>query len=567
MVNGGRLEFQTTDDDTSDGDSAFTFLAEVGGDFVYEGVFDNPVFGASALGTFSQYGLIISMTGAPGASTGGGRRLRQARRRQPRQRLRDLWQGLGRRRDQGGLPPPGSRRPSSPRSGLTLEGDADAATLTGRYELLDGAGQVIGSGTVGSVTAAPGSALQQALSGASGAADPAFGVTSTDVGGGGAFTVSVESLRLAEREGGDTGGRAPAGAAPRPSRPVPWTPSRRRTTSTPGPATARGTVGAAKLEIMTGVSNVEASNYGANSFKVTNVGDKKISAIFIDATEALYPDSVFDPDGKGRRRGLQAVGGRQRGRHRRLRLGLGLLPARCRSAAQRHRHRHRVERRASRGAMVKFSATSSGGFEKGEVVGFSGDMDPNSIAGLLKGGPAGVDTGAVSGWDVGGISGHELIGSSFTVLFDDGTTATGELASDRSASGSHALATQAGGAQAPGLTVGGVAAGGTGTYGVTAPSVIVTGDPGDTVRITLTKGLDPGHQRHGRHRRPRGGPAGALRLPGVEQLRQPERGRDDRRRRHVRRHGPVRLRRRPGQQQPRLRGGPTRRPWASWPRS
>lgn len=141
---------------------------------------------------------------------------------------------------------------------------------------------------------------------------------------------------------------------------------------------------------------------------------------------------------------------------------------------------------------MKFDANDSGGFQKGEIVGFSGDMDPNSIAGLPKGGTDGVDTGAILGWDVGGVSGAELIGSKFVVLFDDGTTASGDIHSDDSQAGSHALATQGGPApKTVSLTVNGVGDGGTGTYGVVLPTVIVSGDAGDTVRVVLTKGFNP----------------------------------------------------------------------------
>ena len=488
VVNGGRLEFQTTNDDTNNGDSAFTFLAEVGGDFVYEGVFDNPVFGTSGLSTFSQYGLIISMTGAPGASTGTGGDFVKLVTGNPGNGFEISGKGSVNGETKVGYPA-GVSATEFAQVKLSLSADADTATLTGSYELLDEAGQVIGSGTVGSITATQGSALQQALAGAGGAADPAFGVTSTDVGGGGAFTVSVESLRLAEQDGGDAGGGDGGGGTP--AEPTGALEAFAAQDDLDTSASYGGSaVGAARLEIMTGSSDIDASNFGQNSFQVTNVGDKKISAIFIDVSEALYPDSVFDPDGKGGDNAAKpwavnnagGTGGYVDGTGYFL-PGVDPLPNDTGTGGP--------SNGGFKGAMVKFDPSVSGGFQSGETVGFSGDMDPNSIAGLNKGGSAGVDTGATSGWDVGGISGHELIGSAFTVLFDDGTTATGELGSDKSASGSHTLATQAGGATAPGLTVGGVAAGGTGTYGGTAPSVIVTGNPGDVVRITLTKGLDP----------------------------------------------------------------------------
>ncbi|MEO9781805.1 MAG: malectin domain-containing carbohydrate-binding protein [Sedimentitalea sp.] len=253
---------------------------------------------------------------------------------------------------------------------------------------------------------------------------------------------------------------------------------------------AGGTTGAAVLEIMAGNGNIESSNYGANSFQVTNVGDKKISAVFLDARDAIYPDSVFDPDGQGGDNvakpwavnsdgGTGAyIGGGDGGY---FLPGVDPLANTTGTGGP--------SNGGYKGAIVKFSATTDGGFTNGETVGFSGDMDPNSIAGLTK---ASVDGTAIDSWDVGGISGHELIGSSFTVLFDDGTTATGQLATDGSASGSVALASQdVTPAITPTLAVNGVNAGETGTYGGTQPTIQVTGTPGDTVRIMLSKGFNP----------------------------------------------------------------------------
>ena len=251
-----------------------------------------------------------------------------------------------------------------------------------------------------------------------------------------------------------------------------------------------GEVGAAVLKVMSGNNSVAASNFGVNSFKVNNTGDKKISAIFIDVTHALYPDSVFDPDGKGGDTAFKPWAVDGAGGTGAFVSGSGyFLPGEAPIANS--GGSGGASNGGFKGAMVKFNAGVSGGFQKGETVGFSGDMDPNSIAGMAKSGTAGVDTGATQGWDVGGISGHELIGSVFTVLFDDGTTASGQLMSDKSNAGSIAIATQALAPKDVSIIVNGVAAGGAGTYGVTTPSVIVSGDPGQLVRITMTRGFDP----------------------------------------------------------------------------
>lgn len=257
-----------------------------------------------------------------------------------------------------------------------------------------------------------------------------------------------------------------------------------------GQSYGSGAVGAAILEVMPGNNDIDASNYGANSFQVTNIGDKKISAIFIDVSTALYPDTVFDPDGAGGDNVTKnwavnsagGTGGYVDGTGYFL-PGTDPIPNTTGTGV--------ASNGGFKGAMVKFNPSVSGGFQSGETVGFSGDMDPNSIAGLLKSGPNGVDTNSFPSWDVGGISGHEMIGSTFTVLFDDGTTSSGQLASDGSDSGAQTLASQAVGSASVGLMINGIAQGNLGTYSDAQPTVIVTGAPGETVRITLTKGINP----------------------------------------------------------------------------
>ena len=54
--------------------------------------------------------------------------------------------------------------------------------------------------------------------------------------------------------------------------------------------------GAAVISITPG-GGIQASNYNSGSFSITNVGDKRIAAVYLDATKALYPDTVFDPFG------------------------------------------------------------------------------------------------------------------------------------------------------------------------------------------------------------------------------------------------------------------------------
>ncbi|MEL6441246.1 MAG: malectin domain-containing carbohydrate-binding protein [Cyanobacteria bacterium J06621_8] len=234
-----------------------------------------------------------------------------------------------------------------------------------------------------------------------------------------------------------------------------------------------GTSGEAVLGITVNSNNVQISNFGDNSFQVTNTGDKKIAQIEIDVTNALYPDAVFDPFGQAgdtvskpltiNTNGDTGVVAPSNASY----IGVGG------SAGY-------------KGIQLVFNDNVNGGFEPGETIGFSIDMDANSVAGTEK---LPLDGGSNPGWDVGGVSGAELIGSSFTVTFIDGTTATGQLQGVGNQGGAQAIASQDTPNLDVTLTVNGLDAGGVGTYGDSDPSIIVNGPAGETARIVLTKGF------------------------------------------------------------------------------
>jgi Ca2+-binding RTX toxin-like protein len=232
--------------------------------------------------------------------------------------------------------------------------------------------------------------------------------------------------------------------------------------------------GSATLSVNLSDNDIQKSNFGPNSFKLTNTGDKVITQVDIDVTNALYPDSVFDPFGLAgdtASKGLQIDKDGDTGvvaPSNDSYIGTGGIAG--------------FER-----LRLTFDPNDNNGFEPGERVNFSVDMDPNSVAGSQK---FKLDNGADPGWDVGGVSGAELIGSSFTVTFADGSTATGQLQGAGNNAGSQGLATQ----DSPNLdvilTVNGVNSGGVSTYGANnLPSVIVKGPAGKTARVVLTKGF------------------------------------------------------------------------------
>ena len=51
------------------------------------------------------------------------------------------------------------------------------------------------------------------------------------------------------------------------------------------------------LTVIDGVQDVQSSNFGSNSFQLTNTGNKEIAAVFIDIRDAVFGDMVFDNDG------------------------------------------------------------------------------------------------------------------------------------------------------------------------------------------------------------------------------------------------------------------------------
>ena len=475
-VSGGKLHVTTTSGDTGPANSPQNNyqLGIKNGSFTVEGVFDNPYSGTGEVpNNFEQLGLQISVhsdafakivIGSPGANI-------------------EFSQ-------EGGTP-----IKTSFANGKTLSDFAQAklemsvstvgttSTATATITLLDANGNTIPGGgptVVGTLTLSP--ALAAALQDGSQAVG--VGVTSTHIGGD-AFTWSVDNFQVKE------GAQQPP--APSDAEEILSSQTDLVTTDTyPGTA-----VGAAVLKVLPGNNNVQTSNFGNNSFMLENVGDKKIAGVFIDVSSAIYGDSVFDDDGSGGDSVFKDIAYQTNtgtGAISPTTYGHFFYPARN-AANPDPLYANALSDSGMgadggyRGLMLKFS-NSEGGFQKGEQVGFSGDMDPNSIAGLLK---STVDSNSVPVWDVGGVSGAELIGSRLTIMFTDGTMANGQLMSDGSQAGAQALITQSttGSGQVAGITVNGVQPGETGTYGGDLPDVIVTGPPGATVRVVMTRGFDP----------------------------------------------------------------------------
>ncbi|MEM9667760.1 MAG: malectin domain-containing carbohydrate-binding protein [Pseudomonadota bacterium] len=265
-----------------------------------------------------------------------------------------------------------------------------------------------------------------------------------------------------------------------------------------------GNNGSVVLTILDGNNTVDASNFGDNSFQLTNTGDKEVAAVFIDIRNAVFGDQVFDINGTGGDTASDTFDVTSDGGTGAFFVGEGNSVANAANlffpgdtpAADTSGQSSGGISGGFRGLLLRFDG-SDGGFDGGETVGFAGDGDPNSIAGFSSGllNPNNVTS---SGFDTGGQSGSELVGSSFTVLFADGTTATGFLGSDTTQAGAVGEAVQGRVDRAATLSIdtgagnsGVVTSGNVGTYGGDAPVITVNGNPGDLVRVTLHKGFQP----------------------------------------------------------------------------
>lgn len=234
--------------------------------------------------------------------------------------------------------------------------------------------------------------------------------------------------------------------------------------------------GAAVLQVMAAVDDVQRSNFNWGSFVLTNTGSKDIVAFELDVTAALFPDVVFDPEGKAGDSTAKPLT-----INRDDATGVVLDPERQSS----HYHGDGGKRGYER-LTFTFDQDTNEGFNPGESLGFSIDMDPNSIAETRKG-P--LDEGSSPRWDVGGVSGAEMIGSIFRVTFADDTHAVGQLFATGTQAGSQGLATEKPGRESVELRANGLRPGEVGTYGPDGLTLVVQGAPNSLVRVVLAKGF------------------------------------------------------------------------------
>jgi len=237
-----------------------------------------------------------------------------------------------------------------------------------------------------------------------------------------------------------------------------------------------GTAGTALLNVMPKSNKVQQSNYGKNSFTLINTGTKDIVEFQIDVTDAIFSDIVFDPKG---------LAGDSVAKPLKIDTD-GVTGVISPKAQKANTYIGDGGAKGYKGLRITFDPDVDGGFNPGEKLGFSIDMDPNSLAGTQK---KPIDQATSPKWDCGGVSGAEMIGSSFSVVFNDGTRASGQLFSTNTQAGSRGFATEQTTDAPVQLSVNGIGPGENGHYSVDNFELKVKGPKDARIRVVLVKGF------------------------------------------------------------------------------
>ncbi len=216
---------------------------------------------------------------------------------------------------------------------------------------------------------------------------------------------------------------------------------------TPVPTPGDPPFGAAAALYITPHEHILASTYNTGSFRVENLsrGDEQLVELRIDLTTAVFSDMVFDPFGSAGDRVAKDL-------TIDARPGVGF-------------DGHEYEGPHDGGfdvLILKFY-----GFDRGDEVLFSVDVDPTSIAGVGAPGPG----------DAGSVGGLELVGATITATFHDGTVLTNQVSRMNDPGGGGA--THSGGVAVlrPGLPDRPALA----IQGISSPAVVTAA--GQTVRV------------------------------------------------------------------------------------
>jgi len=220
--------------------------------------------------------------------------------------------------------------------------------------------------------------------------------------------------------------------------------------------------GAAAFLEVTPFGNLNASTYTDNAFRLTNqaTAGQQLTSVTIDLSTALFPDLVFDPDGKAGdlvakaftpNDGAVAVGYTS---HQLLGFHNGSNDADGFNQLQ-----------------INFAD-----FAPSESFGFSIDVDPTTIKGVPAPGPG----------EAGSVSGLELTGATVTVSFSDETSLTAPLFHRTASDSGSEIKLRSDLPAAPTITMPGVSA--PTTLFVAAQTIQVSAPAGSTVRLFQVEG-------------------------------------------------------------------------------
>ncbi|PTQ08855.1 hypothetical protein CLG96_14825, partial [Sphingomonas oleivorans] len=209
---------------------------------------------------------------------------------------------------------------------------------------------------------------------------------------------------------------------------------------------------------------INASTYTAGkAIQLTNTGQKDIASVTFDLSTNHLKNVLFDPAGTAGDTDAK---------------NLKVDSSGNTGAIQPSSSDYSIFANARSGGYekmtVSFNSAVASGFNPGETVKLSVDIDPTSIKGS-----------GING-DAGSISGAELVGSTVTITYTDGSTQTTQIFGDGTQGGGQASwsATEA---AAPILSVAGQSSGKV-AVATDTQTVLVTGAPNATVKVQMLTG-------------------------------------------------------------------------------
>ncbi|MEM9962341.1 MAG: putative Ig domain-containing protein, partial [Pseudomonadota bacterium] len=243
------------------------------------------------------------------------------------------------------------------------------------------------------------------------------------------------------------------------------------------------TPGSAVLRIHENIGAPEVSSFKSDSFELTNTGSKDIASITIDLAGAILTVNgsrvIFDPLGTAGDTAAKGLDINTDG-------GTGAIepsdPNDLSNPALLTPFAGAVDGGYTQ-MTVDFDPAVNGGFNPGETVGFSVDLDPTGIKDIV------IDDAGGS-VDPGGIAGFEMSGGTLTVRYTDGEEQTGFLFVDRSTANKEAdaIAAVGFGTPAPAPTVSIAGQQGEVTTAPGSQTVTINGTPNADVAVVVSTG-------------------------------------------------------------------------------